>query len=466
MEKVFGQFSLLQTAHWAGRTFHLALDRRTGQMVHLVEEPAGASGPPDEQPTLPQLSLLEARGETRWFIAAVTEGETAEDLHLRGALNGQEIGAILLAVVDALIALTSIKPPVVPGYIDPACIKRTPSGQWKLDYLVLAHTVGASAATAQANASIHSFGVFLFWLVSGRDLRQEEAQTDLGQGLPPSIQFMVMRYLGNTYSRLADVRATVQKAVRENIFASIRLDGSESAGQPVTVVHVGETAVVPVEVQVTGTGAPAPRLKRRVSGKRRMWPVFAVVLVLAGFALPRLFSGGSNATVMPPAAQPEAPKQTSLPEPAPPPQEVLVGAQALPPRLELGYTERVRPTSPPAPATPPPDDTDDPEPVYTPPPPLPGPYCEPGVTKSFGPNRYFYVDGHLICTAHVIGSGVLFISSNAVGAVADISVARLDTSDYRTVDGRLWIALRQSSMNKFHLSVELVDATTVRLKHL
>lgn len=109
------------------------------------------------------------------------------------------------------------------------------------------------------------------------------------------------------------------------------------------------------------------------------------------------------------------------------------------------------------------------EEVVAPPPPpkptvLPGPYCEPGVRESRGANRYLVLDGAQVCTAHVLVSGGVFISHDALARLVETSSARLEPSEFVRRDGQLWIAVRAATMAKFRLGVERTDGTTVALR--
>lgn len=242
MSGVLAPYTIMQQNAWSGRVFYSAQERRTGQVTYLVEEPA--SGPLDyyAHPALPPLELVATEGETRWLRGVLPGGDALEDLRNSGRLNETDMVASLLSVVDGLANLAAVVPPLVPSYLDPACIKRDHVGRWLLDYLALAHAPEARMAPSQP-LGIHPMGVFLYWLVTGQTARRTRVQVKrLPPGLSPTLQFIMIKCLGRSYPSLAELRHDLERAGSEHEFRSlVKLIGQQrerTAVQPVEPVRI------------------------------------------------------------------------------------------------------------------------------------------------------------------------------------------------------------------------------------
>ncbi len=221
MSTVLAQYTVMQQNEWAERKFYQAQDRRTGQVVYLIEEPASGRTDPYDHACLPSVKQLVVEGGTRWLQGALPDGDTLEDLRSRGGLTEQDIMAALLSVVDALSSLSNLTPPVVPSYLDPACIKRDRLGRWTLDYLALAHAMEARMAP-HLPLGVHPVGVLLYWLITGQTARRTRVQvTKMQQGVPSALQFIVIKCLGRSYPSLAELRADLERAGNEREFRAV-----------------------------------------------------------------------------------------------------------------------------------------------------------------------------------------------------------------------------------------------------
>jgi len=254
----------MQQDVWAGRRFYTAQDRRTGQVVYLVEEPAGGTTQPYSHPNLPPIVEVTADTDVRWLTGALPEGETLEDLRSRGRLTEQDILAVLLSVLDGLCSLALLQPPVVPSYLDPSCIKRDRLNRWVLDYLALAHAPEARMSPALP-LGVHPFGVLMYWLMTGQVARRTRVQvTRIPHGASPTLQFILIKCLGKSYPSLSAVRVDVERAGSEHEFRSLiqfiaqQRDHSAAdtrvAGRPPepSVARVATQAPQPPRVPVLG----------------------------------------------------------------------------------------------------------------------------------------------------------------------------------------------------------------------
>ncbi|HWI60874.1 MAG TPA: hypothetical protein VNT75_03450 [Symbiobacteriaceae bacterium] len=220
MSGILGGYTVMQQAEFAGRRFFSAQDRRTGQVVHLVAAPVSDPLEPYQHPSLPHVQSLALEGDTRWFIGAVSEGDTLEDLRAGSQLSESDLVSALLSVLDGLTSLAFLQPAPVPAYLDPACIKRDRLGRWTLDYLALAQAPEARLP-ASPPYGVHAFGVLLYWLVTGQTVRRSRVQLNRVEGISAALQFILIRCLGKSYPSLAELRADIERAGHEHEFRQI-----------------------------------------------------------------------------------------------------------------------------------------------------------------------------------------------------------------------------------------------------
>ena len=254
---MLNQYTVMQQNAWAGRRFFTAQDRRTGQVVYLIEEPAGGTPEPYTHPSLPPMLETLVESDVRWLTGTIPEGETLEDLRNRGRLSEQDILAVLLSVLDGLTSLVALEPPVVPSYLDPSCIKRDRLNRWVLDYPALAH-----APEARMNASVplgvHPFGVLLYWLMTGQAARRTRVQvTRIPQGASAALQFILIKCLGRSYESLGAVRADVERAGSEHEFRSLIQLIAQQRDQLAAAARVAGRPPEPSVARVA-TQAPQP----------------------------------------------------------------------------------------------------------------------------------------------------------------------------------------------------------------
>ncbi len=239
-------YVIVQETEWAGRRFCTARDRRTNHSVYLVGEPLGMVGGTYAHPNLPALKELGVEPPTRWWVGQIPEGEKLEDLRLQGSLTESDLLSALLSTVDALLNLAATIPPMVPVYIDPACIVRDRLGRWQLDYLALAHAPEAHAKTPEP-LGVYPFGVLLYWVVTGETIRRSRPQVSQLESLAsPGLQLLIIRCLGRSYPSLAELRAELARAGKDREFqpliqrvrARAQAARSEAARQFVRAPHI------------------------------------------------------------------------------------------------------------------------------------------------------------------------------------------------------------------------------------
>lgn len=254
MGDLLGQYTVMQENTWGNRKFYSAQDRRTGEAVYLIEEPAQAAVGAYDHPNLPHVHVHTTDGGMRWLIGRMPEGETLEDLRSRLALTEHDMLSALTSVLDGLAYLSSLNPPLVPGYLDPACIRRDQLGRWTVDYLALAHAPEARIAGG-IPLGVHPFGVLLYWLITGQTARRTRVQvTRLQSGVPSALQFMVIRCLGRSYPSLAEIRKDIERAANDHEFRSLvqLINGPQRRRVQVRPVEL----MRPAEPVVTGTVLP------------------------------------------------------------------------------------------------------------------------------------------------------------------------------------------------------------------
>lgn len=240
----------MQQDDWAERRFYTVQDRRSGQVLYLVEEWAHRSMDPYDHPSLPPVQAVAEENGIRWLMGGLPEGESLEDLRSQRRLTEPDIVAALISVVDALASLSALEPPVVPAYLDPACIKRDRLGRWVLDYPALAHAAEARMNTVPP-LGVHPVGALLFWLITGETARRTRVQvTRLQRGVPAALQFIIIKCLGKSYPSLAALRADLERAGREHEFASL----AEQVGlSPRRHVPVAAEPLRPAAAEVLAT---------------------------------------------------------------------------------------------------------------------------------------------------------------------------------------------------------------------
>lgn len=227
------RYAILQQNNWNGRKVYSAKERESGQVVHLIADTGRFGLDPYYHPSLPVLSHAAAEGEVRWLAGPAPGGDTLEDLWRRGALSGREVVVLLLGVLDGLASLSRLEPPLVPGYLDPAIIKRDRSGRWLLDYLSLAHSPEARASGG-APIGVYPMGTLLFWLGTGQVVRRTRSQVvKLEADVPSHLQFMIIKAMGRSYPSLAELRVDLERANSGRVFEAIRPHATPGNKQPV-----------------------------------------------------------------------------------------------------------------------------------------------------------------------------------------------------------------------------------------
>jgi hypothetical protein len=215
-----GQYIVIQQAEWAGRKFYTAHDSRADQVVYLMQVPRDDRFTRPQHPNLPPLQPLVVENDAGWLVGMPPAGDTLEDLRSRGELSEQELVSMLLSVAGALTDLAALQPPLVPSYLDPACIKRDSLGRWVLDYLLLAQAPEVRKPE-QPPPGIYPFGVLLYWLFTGQTARMTRVQVDRVEGVPSGLQFIMARCLGRRYPGLAELRADIERAGQEKDFRGL-----------------------------------------------------------------------------------------------------------------------------------------------------------------------------------------------------------------------------------------------------
>lgn len=319
MGSLLGQYHVMQRNTWATRTFYMAQERRTGQVVYLIEEPVISSSQYYEHPALPTMAQVGVEAGSRWLRGPLPEGETLEDLRARGELTEADIVSALLTVIDAVTNLARLEPPVVPSYLDPACIRRDRAGQWLFDYLALAHAPEARMTPA-IPLGVQPVGVLLYWLITGQSARRTRVQvTRMAGDVAATLQFIVVKCLGHSYPSLAEVRADLERAGKEHAFRSV-------------------VQILAKEKERRAAPPPQPALARRADQVQRM---------------PRI-----PVTVIPPVPLPQAapPSEAPVREKRPPAGPPYIAPDdrpwAPPPRPAEGYRKFVVPPKPARPKVP------------------------------------------------------------------------------------------------------------------
>jgi hypothetical protein len=258
---VLSQYSVMQQTEWAGRKFYTAQDQK-GQVVYLLAEPADAPPCAYRHPALPHIQPLTVEEGTRWLIGQVPQGQMLEDLRGQGQLTEADVVGALMSVLDAILLLATCDPPLVPAFLDPACIKKDWLGRWILDYLALAHAPETRSSSAKP-LGVYPFGALLYWLLTGQSARMTRIQiTKIPAGTSSALQFILIRCLGRSYTSLAELRADVERAGRESEFGAL-IQTIRHEEKPVTLVPVLQEepiAVRPLEKAV----ASRPPLEKAI----------------------------------------------------------------------------------------------------------------------------------------------------------------------------------------------------------
>lgn len=288
MGRVIAGYTVMQQNEWADRQFFTAREERTGQVVYLVAEAARDSTEPYAHPNLPLLHALQIDGGTRWLSGPVPAGETLEDLRSQGALTETGIMLMLLSVIDGLSSLSRLQPPVVPAYLDPACIKRDAVGRWMLDYLALAHA--PEAHNASHPLGVYPLGALLYWLVTGQTARRTRVQMDRVEGASSTLQYIIIRCLSRSYPSLGELRDDVERAGHEREFKCIVAAGQMRPQVAAAAARTSQAAPVDLHYRRVLIGGP------QIPANDRPW------------ALPQRPPDGFRHYVVPPPPDPKLQK--------------------------------------------------------------------------------------------------------------------------------------------------------------
>jgi len=338
-------YVVIQEAEWAGRRFCMARDRRTNQSLYLVGEKLGTLGGTYSHPNLPSLKEIGTEDQTRWWAGPVPEGDKLEDLRLQGSLSESDLLSALLSTADALLNLAATLPPMVPAYIDPACIVRDRLGRWLLDYTALAHAPEAHAKNPEP-LGVYPFGVLLYWVVTGETIRRSRPQISQLESLAsPGLQLVIIRCLGRSYPSLAELRAELSRAGKDREFQPLvqRFRARAQASRAEASRQLLRTPHIPLDDR-PWAAPPAPRggfsrgtmplQYRRVQRPWKRWLGVAAV-GLCAFALAAV--AAVRLDLVPDEYLPTwlktVPTVTLFPKPQPIAQPVYAGAQMLPQRV-------------------------------------------------------------------------------------------------------------------------------------
>lgn len=319
MAGLLEQYAVLQQNTWNGRKIYSAQERRTGQVVHLVAEAARGRLEGYGHPSLPPVSQVQVEDGIRWLVGSVPDGDSLEDLRARGALTPTDVLTMLLTVVDGLASLARLDPPLVPGYLDPVCIRRDPFGRWTLDYLALAHAPEARASGG-APLGVYPMGALLYWLVTGLITRRTKIQAaKLDDSVPAHLQFVIIRCLGRAYPSLAELRTDLERAGNEQDFRQV-LSHMAPVAKPQESFAVRRSAGGLVPPGTPHLGIP-PAPSRPANAWQPEDPAGAPAMPLehrrlpqasapgADWALPRRPDAGFRSFVVPPPPDPVAARQ-------------------------------------------------------------------------------------------------------------------------------------------------------------
>ena len=469
---LLNRYTVMQQNDWVGRTIYTARETETGQVVYLLREPAVGEPGRYGHPNLPTLEPTAVTRGERWWVGTPAEGETLEDIRARGALTDTELHSVLMGVLDGLTVLSLLHPPLVPGYLDPACIRKQKGGRWVLDYLALAHAPEARASGAPP-LGIYPLGVLLFWLITGQTVRRTRIQLNrLPVGMPAQLQFVLVNCVGRNYPSLAELKEALERAAgTKELQRLATLARRGTAAQPTPAVP--PLAKVPLGGGGGGGGGPY------IPVDDRPW------------ALPARPHDGYRKFVVPPKPDPQVVRLVQLGlvgvagllllvvgfglawliRPAPP-------AAAPGPAVEAPPVQRPEP-GPPATAEPGPQPpSPDPDPTPAPPAPLepprptvpaPAPKPAPGTVadedyRTGGVPLRILVGDRQIGIAYVFPHptqpfislpaynelfGTSFTWAPAEGGAAQLSGGAwpLITRDYALISDRLWLKLTPAMQN-------------------
>ncbi|HLO04782.1 MAG TPA: hypothetical protein VK191_16875 [Symbiobacteriaceae bacterium] len=245
------EYRVLRQTHWGEQTVYMVLHLQQSETFHVIDEPVGWPALGLDHPALPRVSVRhEGNGIRQTWLPLLT-GDRLTERRTQGGLTGSEIAGALEAVAAALQHLAAHRPEGVPAVVDPDCICRAPSGEWVVDYAMLAHN--PEVRRSRQPAGVYAVGLLFFWLVTGEFPRLgRPALTGRFPPLSTTLLLPLVKAINESYPGLPELQQALVACRRAGGFDRL----AEYLSRPVTTVrHFGGRRERGAEGSVSSTSA-------------------------------------------------------------------------------------------------------------------------------------------------------------------------------------------------------------------
>lgn len=226
------EYRVLRQTRWGEQTVYMVLHLQQNETHHVIDEPVGWSAQGLDHPALPRHSARhEGNGIRQTWLPLLT-GERLTERRAQGGMTGSEIAEVLEAVAGGLQHLAAYRPEGVPAVVDPDCVCRAPSGEWVLDYAMLAHN--PEVRRGSQPIGVYAVGLLFFWLVTGEFPRLgRPALTGRFPPLSTTVLLPLVKSINGSYSGLPELQQALVDCRRAGGFDRL----AEYLGRPVKTVR-------------------------------------------------------------------------------------------------------------------------------------------------------------------------------------------------------------------------------------
>lgn len=226
------EYRVLRQTRWGEQTVYMVLHLQQNETHHVIDEPVGWSAQGLDHPALPRPATQHEGNGIRQSWLPLLTGERLTERRAQGGMTGSEIAGALEAVAAALQHLATHRPDGVPAVIDPDCVCREPSGEWVLDYAMLAHN--PEVRRGSQPVGVYAVGLLFFFLVTGEFPRMgRPALTGRFPPLSTTLLLPLVKSINGSYSGLPELQQALVDCRRAGGFDRL----AEYLGRPVKTIR-------------------------------------------------------------------------------------------------------------------------------------------------------------------------------------------------------------------------------------